>query len=114
MGLPSVFVLYRTLEIDVELGGDPHVVRVELFRAAAEQGVYRARLWRSELFRLTPSFPRDEADRPTEVTDDAIFVEWAELLEPDYERFEAASDEDAEAHVLAELERVITAASRAV
>ncbi len=111
---PSVFVLVRTLELDVELGGDPIALRAELFRSRTEAGVYRARVWRLDLFRMTPSFPRDESDTPIEVTDDSMLVEWAELLDGDYERFEAGSDDEAEARVLADLERAVTAASWAV
>ncbi len=110
----NAYACFRTLELDVELGGEAVSLRLELFRALGEAQVYRARVWRRDLFRLTPSFPRDERDQPTEISDDTVWVEWAELLEDDYERFEASGDDDAEARVLDAVEAAVTAASWAV
>ncbi|MCZ7685410.1 MAG: hypothetical protein M5U28_44190 [Sandaracinaceae bacterium] len=110
----TAFAVIRTLELDVEIGDEPMVLRVELLRAQAEPRTYRARLWRRELYRMTPSFPRDEHDEPSERTDDSMFVEWSELLDGDYERFEADSDDDAQERVLDDLERALTAAAWAV
>lgn len=79
----ATFAAIRTLELDVEIGGEPMVLRVELFRARGEPRTYRARLWRRELYRMAPSFPRDESDEPSERADETIFVEWSELLDGD-------------------------------
>lgn len=108
------YLLVRTLELDVELGGEPMVLRLEIFRAANERDAYRARLWRRALYRMSPSFPRNDEDEPIERTDDSLFVEWAELLDGDYERFEADSDDAAQDRVLEDLERALTAAAWAV
>jgi hypothetical protein len=110
----AVFELVRTLELDVELGDEPMVLRIEIFRARHQRQLYRARLWRRDLFRLTPSFPRDERDEPTARTDDRCFVEWPELLESDYDEILAASPEAAEDKIVHDLRRALAAASWAV
>lgn len=108
------FVLVRTLELDVELGDEPMVLRVEIFEARHRKQLYRARLWRRDLYRMTPSFPRDETDEPTERTDDTVFVEWPELLEGDYDEIIAPNAEAAEERVVDDLRRSLAAASWAV
>lgn len=110
----SVFELVRTLELDVELGDEPVVLRLEIFAARDRTGVYRARLWRQDVFRLRRSFPRDAGDEPIEQTDDTVYVEWPELLEGEYEELSASSIDDAETIVRADLQRALTAASWAV
>jgi hypothetical protein len=108
-----IFELFRTIELDVALR-DGITVRIELLRARGEPGVYRARVLRSDLFRLTPSFPRDEDGEPTERTDDGVLVDWSAILSGDYERFTAQDDDAAEALVLADVQRGLAAASWAI
>lgn len=109
-----VFTLVRTLELDVELGREPLVLRVEILKARHQKQLYRARLWRRELYRLTPSFPHDGDDEPSEQTDDSVFVEWPELLEGEYETIIASSDDAAEEKIVDDLRRSLAAASWAV
>ncbi|MEC7520621.1 MAG: hypothetical protein VYE22_12180 [Myxococcota bacterium] len=108
---PRIFERVRTLELDVELGGEPMTLRLELFKARHQAQLYRARLWRRELFRMTPSFPRDDDDQPTERTDDTLFVDWSDFLEDDLEELIASSDEQAEEKALGELRKALAAAS---
>ncbi|MEQ8452700.1 MAG: hypothetical protein RLO52_14780 [Sandaracinaceae bacterium] len=110
-GPPRVFELLRTLELDVELGAEPMVLRVELFKARHQSQLYRARLWRRELFRMKPSFPRDDDDEPRERTDDTLYVDWSDFLENDLDELIAPSDEAAEERVLGELRKALAAAS---
>lgn len=109
-----VFTLVRTLELDVELGDEPMVLRVEILKARHQKQLYRARLWRREIYRMTPSFPRDEQDEPSERSDESLWVEWPELLEKEYEQILAPSEEAAEDRVVDDLRRSLAAASWAV
>lgn len=115
MGSPPLdgldaYELSKTIELDVHLGGEQVTLRIEILRALGAAGTFRARLWRQDLYRLVPSFPRDADDEPTEQTDAAAFVDWAELLDESYDRFEAQSEEAAVARVLADLRRAVAAA----
>ena len=109
-----VFHLVRTLELDAELGDEPLVLRVEIFKARHQKQLYRARLWRRELYRMTPSFPRDEEDEPSERADESTWVEWPDMLEGEYDEILAPSDEAAEDRVIDDLRRSLAAASWAV
>ncbi|HJL14204.1 MAG TPA: hypothetical protein RMH99_01040 [Sandaracinaceae bacterium LLY-WYZ-13_1] len=111
---PAVFELVRTIELDVALGDEPMTLRLEILRARHQKQLYRARLWRLDLFRQTPSFPRDEEDEPSERSDDSLFVEWGDLLDGDYDELIAPNAEAAEERVLADLRRALAAASWAV
>lgn len=70
-----VFELVKVVEVDIRMGEDfSWTTRIEIFRDTEPSGLYRCRAWESELFRLTPSFPRDEDEKPAHVTDDTILV----------------------------------------
>ena len=71
----SVFELVRTAEVDIQLGEDSWTTRIELLRDTEKSDHFRCRVWELDLHRLTPSFPRDENNRPAHITDAAIFVE---------------------------------------
>ena len=71
----SVFELAKTVELDIRFNEDAWTARIELFRDTQREGWFRCRVWESEMFRLTPSFPRDDAGEPAHVTDDTIMVE---------------------------------------
>ncbi len=55
----SVFVLAKTVELDIRFNEDAWTARIELFRDTEREGWFRCRVCESEMFRLTPSFPRD-------------------------------------------------------
>jgi hypothetical protein len=109
-----VFILVRTLELEVDLGDAPLVLRVEILEARHQEQLYRARLWRRELYRMVPSFPRGEDDEPSERTDDTMFVEWPELLQGEYDAIVAQSADAAEEKVLDDLRHSLAAAAWAV
>ena len=108
---PTTYQLLRTVEIDLELGGETIAVRVELFRNRANRNRYRARLWRRDLFRLKPSFPQDDAGEPTLRADSELFVEWSDILRESYDDFTAASDEAAEDKIVDDLRQALAGAS---
>jgi hypothetical protein len=66
----------KTLELDIQFSGEgAGTTRIELFRDTEHPDRYRCHVWELELFRLTPSFPRNKENEPAHVTDDAIMVE---------------------------------------
>lgn len=72
----SSFELVKTIELDIQFSDeDSWTTRIELFRDMEQSNLYRCHVWELELFRLTPSFPRNEANEPAHVTDDTIMVE---------------------------------------
>ena len=71
----SVFELAKTVELDIRFNEEAWTARIELFRDTGREGWFRCRVWESEMFRLTPSFPRDAAGEPAHITDDTIMVE---------------------------------------
>lgn len=48
----SVYVLTKTLELDLEVGGDYVPARLELFRDTSRKNRWRVRLWERECCRL--------------------------------------------------------------
>lgn len=105
----DVFVLERSLEIDIEISDDVETFRVEILRARLRPERFRGRLWRVTMVRAVASFPQDDEGEPTE-SFDADQLEGAdELLGRDYTSFEAASIDDAEAQVLADLRQRVMA-----
>lgn len=71
-----VFELVKTVELDIQLGDEyGWTTRIELFREVGRDTRYRCHVWELELFRLTPSFPRNEDGEPAHVTDDTLLVE---------------------------------------
>lgn len=71
----SVFELVKTVELDIRFNEDAWTARIELLRDTEREGWFRCRVWESEMFRLTPTFPRDAAGGPAHITDDTIMVE---------------------------------------
>src|SRR4051794_35762590 len=73
----AVFELVKVVELDIELGDRSEhswTTRIELFQDTEQLDRYRCRVWESEMFRLTPSFPRDEKNEPAHITDGTILV----------------------------------------
>ena len=72
----SIFELVKSVEVDIELS-DEHswTSRIEILRDTEDPNSFRCRVFESELFRLTPSFPRNDSNQPVHVTDETLFVE---------------------------------------
>lgn len=105
------YQLLTTLELDVAVAGEPMIVRVELFATTTKPRVYRARIWRRDMYRFRPCFPRDKRDQPAEESDESLFVEWGAIVDEGFDRFEADSPEAALRKVLTVLRQVVVAAS---
>lgn len=105
----SIFELVKTVELDIQLNAEiTWTTRIELFRDTEHPQRYRCHVWEHELFRLTPSFPRDAVNAPAHVTDDILMVERgiarSDLASALPEPFEAPSIERALEMVLDELQ----------
>lgn len=71
----SVYELAKTVEVDIQLGEDSWTTRIELLHNTERADHFRCHVWELELHRLTPSFPRDENNMPSHITDASILVE---------------------------------------
>lgn len=108
----SVFELVKVVELDIRMSDeDAWTTRIELFRDTEQAGRYRCRVWESELFRLTPSFPRNEGDEPAHVTDGTVMVERgiarSEIASLANEPFDAPSPEAALEMVVVDFKRFL-------
>ena len=70
-----VYELVKVAETDIRFGDHAWTYRIELLRDTEDAGRFRCHVWETELFRLTPSFPRDENGQPAHVSDDTLMVE---------------------------------------
>jgi hypothetical protein len=92
--MSTVWLLARTAEIDARLGDDAFSVRVELFAARGETGRFRARLTRSDVFHLQPTYPLDVWSAPSAPPDaEGLRVAWPAAETPPWQV--AAADADA-------------------
>jgi hypothetical protein len=71
----AIYELVKVFELDIQLGEDSSTMRIELFRNTEKEDHFRCRVWESELFRLTPSFPMDENSNPAHTCDDLLMVD---------------------------------------
>jgi hypothetical protein len=71
----SIFELVKVAELDIRLGDNSWSIRIELLRDTGTADHFRCHVWELELFRLTPSFPRNENGQPEHITDDVLMVD---------------------------------------
>ncbi|MFQ6017092.1 MAG: hypothetical protein ACE5KF_02760 [Kiloniellaceae bacterium] len=90
-----IFELMKIVEIDCAFGGQMVPVRIELYRDTENASRFRCRLWEREAFRLTPTFPQNEAGQPTEISDDEILAERSGQLSKEFDDFMAPDPETA-------------------
>src|SRR5688572_18101826 len=95
-----IFELVKVVEVDIQLSDEiAWTYRIEIFRDTEQFNRYRCRVWELELFRLIPSFPRNENNEPAHLTDDTIMVErgigGSETASILNKTFEASSLDDA-------------------
>jgi hypothetical protein len=107
-----VFELVKTVELDIRMSDeDAWTTRIEFFRDTERPNRFRCRVWESELFRLTPSFPRNGADEPAHISDDTIMVErgltGSDIASILHEPFEAANIEAALEMIWADLRKFL-------
>ncbi len=70
-----VWLVVRTLEVQINLEDDDIVLRVELLQRQGEL-VYRVRIWRIEFFRLQSTFPQENGEPRHAPSDEAILKEF--------------------------------------
>jgi hypothetical protein len=89
----TVFKLAEVREFDVVIGGDWFAMRLELFQSESSAHVFRARLWRTEMYRIQPTFPQDtRTGAPAHLpSDELILVDQSYYLGRSYADFEAKS-----------------------
>ncbi|HVT43355.1 MAG TPA: hypothetical protein VMT00_03095 [Thermoanaerobaculia bacterium] len=103
-----LFELVRAVEVDIQLGSDFWTVRIELLRDLERSDRFRCRFWESEMFRLQPTFPQDEAHQPVESSDEIVQVERPIPHQPiDAKDFVASSPDDALQMMIASLEQFL-------
>ena len=73
--LEPVFELIKTVEIRVKFGTEIITYTIGLFQNTEDVQQFRARIWDSELFRLTPTFPQDREGNSRDVSDEHLMVE---------------------------------------
>jgi hypothetical protein len=90
----TIYELIRTIEFDVEIGGDNFLLRVELFRANSDPNYFRAHVWRREFFTIQSTFPQDtQTHEPVDPpSDEMIFVDASHQLSGGYSHFQAEND----------------------
>ncbi len=91
------YELFKVVEFDVEIGDDQFTVRVELLQSNSDVRHFRARLWRTEMYRLQSTFPQDPStNEPAHApSDEIIWVDHSHYLGKSYSDFEADSQEAA-------------------
>ena len=70
-----IYELARSLEVDLQLGDGSLTFRIELFRNSEKPNRFRCHVWDLEMFRLKPTFPRDDNDQPRDTCDDILMVD---------------------------------------
>jgi len=70
-----IYELARSCELDLQLGDESLTYRIELFRDTENANRFRCHVWDLEMFRLKPTFPRDENGKPTHTCDDIVMVD---------------------------------------
>jgi hypothetical protein len=71
-------------------------VRVELLRVGNTGRRYAARFWRTEHFRLPPTFPQDANGQPRDdSSDELILVDWSHFVEGNWTNYTAINAEHA-------------------
>ncbi len=96
----DVFEVFGTYEFDVEFGPEKSFeLRVEMMKSTT--GRYRARLWFTDAFRLSPS------EGPAGPFDITLFVDWSSNIQKDLLDFEAESDQAAVAMVAELIEKAL-------
>jgi len=102
-----IYELVKTFLVDLDLG-ETITVTVQLYRNTEQPTTYRARLFEKELFRLTPTFPRDTKNRPKDLTDDNLNVErHIPFLGVDYDNFTAKSIKQAQQILIEGIRRFV-------
>lgn len=101
--LLKIYQLEKVVDLELSLGlpqdGENLHVRIEILKDMNNKDGYKVRVYRSEYYRIQPTFPQLESNPQHEPSDEVIWVEDSFLLEPNYE-VHTTSSENALEHVL--------------
>ncbi|KAF1080761.1 MAG: hypothetical protein GQF41_3171 [Candidatus Rifleibacterium amylolyticum] len=106
------FELVKTIEFDLEFpnpnDSDIFSLRVELFQSMSDPGVFRYKIWRTEMFCIQSKFPKDEHDLPKhEPSNENILVEFGIKHFQSNEMFKAKSIELAIMKIFQDFDKAI-------
>jgi hypothetical protein len=87
------FALIRTVEFDVEVGEDRFALRIELFVSESNPHTFRARAWRTEVYRIQSTFPQEAltGEPKHQPSDEVILIDWSSNIRGEYSTYEAES-----------------------
>ncbi|MDJ0724986.1 MAG: hypothetical protein QNJ38_07745 [Prochloraceae cyanobacterium] len=106
--ISPIYELVKVLEFDIDLGDDRFPLRLEIFRSLADNCLFRARIWRTEFFRIQSTFPQEENSQPShDPSDELILLDFSDYLTKDYENFRANSLESAIALIIKDLQQFL-------
>jgi len=103
-----LFKLIGVHELDIVFedageDGDSFSLRIELFQSQSDSGLYRYRAYRTDHYRLKPTFPLEiEKDI---LADEMLFVRFGAPHLPEIDDFHASSPEDAFKEILDRLNK---------
>jgi hypothetical protein len=100
----DLYDLVEVTQCELRLSEDAFRVRVELFRNRTKTSLYRASLWREELYRLQPTLPLKRGRPSHQPSDETIWVDWTAILRRCYQPFVARSSKNAQGLVLRDVE----------
>ena len=100
----DLYDLVDVTECVLTLPDDSFRVRVELFRSRVRPSLYRAGLWREELYRLQPTLPLKRGRPAHRGSDESLWVDWTAILRRCYDPFVSRSRKRAQEVVLRDVE----------
>ncbi len=95
--------LVRVTECQLALGEDAFRLRIELTRSRQAPRRFRANVWRTDFYRIQPTFPQTKRGLLHKPCDEQVWVEWS-ILRYYHAPFAAPSVAAAEKLVLTEVE----------
>jgi hypothetical protein len=99
----NLFDVAKVSESEVELGDESFRVRVEITRSRRTPGMFRANVWRTEYYRIQPTFPQKRGRPVHQPSDEIIWLDSTAVLRAYGEPYRAGSLAEAEQLVLDEL-----------
>lgn len=94
--ISPIFELIKTIELDIQFRDESWTTRIEIFRDTEISKFYKCNVFKTELYRITPSFPQDTHNNPIDKTDINLYSKWfIPFSKIDYSYFQANSIDDA-------------------
>jgi hypothetical protein len=99
----ELFDVVRVSEFQLDLGDESFRIRLEMTRSRRTPRLYRANVWRTEYFRIQPTFPQKQGRPAHKPSDEIVWLDWTGVLRAYGEPFRAGSLAKAEELALDEL-----------